>query len=135
MSELTRLLLRSMTPFTRTMTGKVSVGRVRLRQPRGHDAHLHQAADHTSPESMPLGDGRGAPGGEHWACTLGTRAGVRARAVFPTKQEAMEFAERHARSMPWTGLPLKWEDTGQSLAVRTVLGEYLVAPEAKPRTL
>lgn len=65
---------------------------------------------------------------KHWVCVFEGRAGQRARAVFETKEQARQFAERHARAVAPAGMPLKWQDTDRSTVLTTQLGEYLVAP-------
>ena len=70
---------------------------------------------------------------ERWMCIFDAWAGAHARGVFPTKQEAMRFAERHAHAVASTGTPLKWEDTGQSSVLLTQLGDYLIASTIQDR--
>jgi len=65
---------------------------------------------------------------EHWLCFFDAYAGAHARAVFSTKEQAMQFAERHARAAAPGGMPLKWEDAGHSSVLSTQLGDYLIAP-------
>jgi len=66
---------------------------------------------------------------ERWVCVFAGRAGGQARAVFQTRDQARQFAERHARSMAPPGVPLTWDEAGVSTAVlTTLLGTYLVAP-------
>jgi hypothetical protein len=62
-----------------------------------------------------------------WACVFEARTGVRARADFPTKEQAQQFAERHARAFTPVGTPLTWEDTDDSSVLSTQVGDYLVA--------
>ena len=38
---------------------------------------------------------------------------------FPSKEQAMQFAERHARAAAPSGMPLKWEDAGHSSVLST----------------
>jgi hypothetical protein len=56
------------------------------------------------------------------------RSGAHARALFETKDQAAQFAERHARIVAPDGTPLKWEDASDSSVSTTTLGDYLVAP-------
>ena len=63
-----------------------------------------------------------------WVCVFHGHSGAYGRAVFETKEQARQFAERHARAMTPTGVPLKWEDAEDSAMLTTVLGDYLVAP-------
>jgi hypothetical protein len=65
---------------------------------------------------------------EHWLCVFDAYAGAHARAVFSTREQAMQFAERHARAAAPSGMPLKWEDAGHSSVLSTQLGDYLIAP-------
>jgi hypothetical protein len=65
---------------------------------------------------------------EHWACVFEGRTGAHARAVFETKEQARQFAERHAQATTPTGMPLKWEDTNESTVLRMQFGDYVVAP-------
>ena len=37
------------------------------------------------------------------------------------------FAERHARSITPSGIPLKWDDASESTMLTTQLGDYLIA--------
>ena len=64
---------------------------------------------------------------KQWVCFFNGRAGGRAQAVFGTKQEARQFAERHARSITPSGIPLKWDDASESTMLTTQLGDYLIA--------
>jgi hypothetical protein len=52
--------------------------------------------------------------------------GGHARAIFATKDEAQQFAERHARAFISTDTPLEWVDTVDSSVLTTRLGEYRV---------
>jgi hypothetical protein len=61
-----------------------------------------------------------------WACVFVARSGGHARAVFATKDQAMQFAERHARTFAPAGTPLTWEDTDDSRMMSTQFGDYLV---------
>jgi hypothetical protein len=63
-----------------------------------------------------------------WVCVFRGHSGARGRAVFETKEQARQFAERHARAITPAGVPLKWEDAEDSATLTTVLGDYLVAP-------
>jgi hypothetical protein len=65
---------------------------------------------------------------EHWLCVFDANAGAHARAVFASKEQAMQFAERHARAAAPSGMPLKWEDAGHSSVLATQLGDYLIVP-------
>jgi hypothetical protein len=65
---------------------------------------------------------------ERWLCVFDANAGAHARAVFPSKEQAMQFAERHARAAAPSGMPLKWEDAGHSSVLSTQLGDYLILP-------
>jgi hypothetical protein len=67
-----------------------------------------------------------------WICVFDGRAGGRARAVFDTRDRAIQFAERHARGVTPTGDPLKWEDANTATVSTTQIGDYLVAPLANP---
>jgi hypothetical protein len=62
---------------------------------------------------------------EHWICLFEGRAGARARAVFGTKEQAKQFAERHAQ-MTATGMSLKWNDTSDQVELATLLGDYRI---------
>ena len=68
---------------------------------------------------------------QQWLCVFAGRAGQQARAIFPNKEQALQFAERHARSVALTGRPLKWEDAGPSKVLPTELGDYLITPTAE----
>ena len=46
--------------------------------------------------------------------------------MFGTKQEARRFAERHARSITPSGMPLKWADANESTMLTTQLGDYVI---------
>jgi hypothetical protein len=63
---------------------------------------------------------------EHWACVFEARTGGRARADFATKEQARQFAERHARAFSSPSTPLTWEDTDDSILLSTLIGNYLV---------
>ena len=63
---------------------------------------------------------------KQWVCFFNGRAGSRAQAVFGTKQEARRFAERHARSITPSGMPLKWADANESTMLTTQLGDYVI---------
>ena len=65
---------------------------------------------------------------EHWLCVFDAFAGAHARAVFASKEQAMQFAERHALAAAPSGMPLKWEDAGHSSVLSTQLGDYLIVP-------
>jgi hypothetical protein len=64
---------------------------------------------------------------EHWACAFEARTGGHARADFATKEQARQFAERHACAFSPGGTPLTWEDTDDSSVLSTQIGDYLVA--------
>jgi hypothetical protein len=70
------------------------------------------------PEARPVAD-------EQWACFFNGRAGARAQAVFGSKEEARQFANRHARYTTPRETPLKWEDTNK---LTTQLGDYMIVP-------
>jgi hypothetical protein len=61
-----------------------------------------------------------------WSCVFVARSGGRAQAVFATKAEAKQFAERHAHSFLGVGTPLTWTDADHSSVLTTHLGEYFV---------
>jgi hypothetical protein len=64
-----------------------------------------------------------------WECVFDGRAGGYARAVFASREQARQFAERHAKSIVPSGMPRKWEDTAEeSTVLVTQLGHYLIAP-------
>jgi hypothetical protein len=65
---------------------------------------------------------------EQWVCVFDGRPGARARAVFVSKEQARQFAERHAQAVAPSGMPLNWEDTNETTVLTTQLGDYLVAP-------
>jgi hypothetical protein len=46
--------------------------------------------------------------------------------VFGTKEEARQFAERHARSITPRSMPLKWEEANESTMLTTLLGDYVI---------
>jgi hypothetical protein len=69
---------------------------------------------------------------DEWMCVFDGRAGGRARAVFDTRDQAMQFAEQHARGVAPAGVPLKWEDMNTGTISTTQLGAYRVAPLATP---
>jgi hypothetical protein len=48
--------------------------------------------------------------------------------VFGTKEEARQFADRHARFTTQRGMPLKWEDANESAILTTQLGDYVIVP-------
>jgi hypothetical protein len=64
--------------------------------------------------------------GEHWEVRFKSRAGGQARVVLASEPEAREFAERHARAVTPSGLPLKWSDTNDVLVLTTVIGDYSI---------
>jgi hypothetical protein len=66
---------------------------------------------------------------ECWLCIYATHTGATAHAVFATREDAIQFAERHATTTSESGLPLKWEDLGQSAVLPTQLGDYLITPD------
>jgi hypothetical protein len=68
---------------------------------------------------------------EEWICVFDARSGGHARAVFDTRDRAMQFAEHHARSVTPAGTPLKWEDANAAAVSTTQLGNYLVARETR----
>jgi hypothetical protein len=47
---------------------------------------------------------------EQWVCVFDGRAGGHARAVFVSREQARQFAERHAQAVTPSGMSLKWED-------------------------
>jgi hypothetical protein len=61
-----------------------------------------------------------------WVCVFSSRSGGHAQAIFATKVQAQQFAERHARAFTSAGMPLKWVDTATSSVLTTEFGEYLV---------
>jgi hypothetical protein len=63
---------------------------------------------------------------KQWACVFKARTGGHARADFATKEQARQFAERHARAFSPTGAPLTWEDMDDSIVLSTQIGDYLV---------
>ena len=60
-----------------------------------------------------------------WICSFEGRAGGKAHAVFATEDEAQQFAARHAQ-LTATGMPLKWHDTNDPIALSTPLGVYRI---------
>jgi hypothetical protein len=64
---------------------------------------------------------------EQWACVFEARTGAHARAHFATKEQAQQFAERHARAFTPVGTPFTWEDIDDSSVLSTQVGDYLVA--------
>lgn len=67
------------------------------------------------------------PKSDEWVCVFDARVGGRARAVFETRDRAMQFAEHHASALMPAGTPLKWEDANTATVSTTQLGDYLVA--------
>jgi hypothetical protein len=65
---------------------------------------------------------------QHWVCIFDGRAGAHARAMFDTKDQARQFAERHAEAITPSGMPLKWEDAREVEVLTTPLGDYLIVP-------
>jgi hypothetical protein len=61
-----------------------------------------------------------------WSCLFVARSGGRAQALFVTKAEAKQFAERHAHAFLATGTPLTWADANDSSVLTMHTGEYLV---------
>lgn len=61
---------------------------------------------------------------QQWICMFEGRAGAKARAVFPTEEQARQFAERHAQVMP--SMPLKWNDTNGPTVLTTPYGDYRI---------
>ena len=61
---------------------------------------------------------------EHWVCLFDGRAGARAQAMFPSKDEARQFAERHARALGTIGVPLRWNDLDDPTVLTTPAGTY-----------
>jgi hypothetical protein len=72
---------------------------------------------------------------DEWICVFDARSGGRAKAVFETRDRAIEFAEHHASALTPAGTPLKWEDAETAAVSTTQLGNYLVArqPVRAPR--
>jgi hypothetical protein len=70
-----------------------------------------------------LADGLAKP----WVCVFSSRTGGHAQALFATKDQARQFAERHARTFTFTGTPLEWVDTADASVLTTEFGEYQVA--------
>lgn len=48
--------------------------------------------------------------------------------MFGTRQEARQFANRHAEFTTPREMPLKWEDADDSTTVATQLGDYVIMP-------
>jgi len=61
---------------------------------------------------------------EQWVCVFEGRAGARAQAVFPSRDQAQQFAERHAQALTATGMPLKWDDTNDPTVLVIPIGQY-----------
>ncbi len=61
-----------------------------------------------------------------WFCVYRDRAGAHARANFDTKDLAKQFAERHARAVAPNGMPVKWEDAGNTTVLTMARGDYVV---------
>jgi hypothetical protein len=76
---------------------------------------------------LPVPGGRRAADNQ-WVCFFNGRAGGRAQAVFGTKEQARQFADRHARSTKAREMPLEWEDTNESTTLTTQLGDYVIMP-------
>jgi hypothetical protein len=54
------------------------------------------------------------------------RSGGRARALFATKDQARQFAERHALAFAPAGTEFNWDETVDSSVLTTQLGEYRI---------
>jgi hypothetical protein len=67
-----------------------------------------------------------APLAKPWVCVFLSPTGGHERANFATKDQAQQFAERHARAFISTDTPLEWVDTVDSSVLTTELGEYRV---------
>jgi hypothetical protein len=66
-------------------------------------------------------------GAKPWVCVFVIRTGRQATARFATKDQAWQFAERHARTFTFTGVPLRWIETAVDASVLlTDVGEYQV---------
>jgi len=78
------------------------------------------------PKDSPRSPGRRAAN-QQWVCFFNGRAGGRAQAVFGSKEEARQFAERHARSiLPSSGMSLQWEEANDPTMLITQLGDYAI---------
>ena len=71
--------------------------------------------------------GLATPLAKPWVCVFLSPTGGHAQAIFATKDQAQQFAERHARSFISKAMPLEWVDTVDSSVLTTELGEYRVA--------
>jgi hypothetical protein len=63
---------------------------------------------------------------KRWTCVFESRSGGHARAHFATKEQAQQFAERHAHTFVPAGTPLTWEDADDASVLSTRIGDYLV---------
>jgi hypothetical protein len=61
-----------------------------------------------------------------WVCVFQSLSGGHARALFATKNQALQFAERHARSFIPASTPLTWVNTDDSSVLAIQIGDYLV---------
>ena len=62
-----------------------------------------------------------------WVCVFNGRSGGHARALFATRNQARQFAERHALSFVPTDSKLNWVDSSADSSVLTTqVGNYLV---------
>jgi hypothetical protein len=62
----------------------------------------------------------------HWACVFQSRSGGRARALFATKNQAKQFAERHALAFAPADPKPTWAETVDASVLTTQVGEYVV---------
>jgi hypothetical protein len=67
-----------------------------------------------------------------WVCVFHSRSGGHARAHFATKEQAKQFAERHARSFIPAAAPLTWTDIDDSCVLTVQLGNYVVSRIDEP---
>jgi hypothetical protein len=61
-----------------------------------------------------------------WVCVFQSLSGEHARARFVSKDQAKQFAERHARSFIPASTALTWEDTDDSSVLAVQIGDYLI---------
>jgi hypothetical protein len=68
-----------------------------------------------------------------WVCVFNGRSGGHARALFATRNQARQFAERHALSFVPADSKLNWVDSSaESSVLTTQVGNYLVARIDEP---
>jgi len=61
-----------------------------------------------------------------WVCAFHSHSGGQARATFASKDQAKQFAERHARAFTPREVLFTWADRDGAIVLIIPVGEYLV---------